>query len=203
MESFVPVTSPYCSICGIPFAGVGENHCCSGCMTKRPAFDIARAPFVYEGGVKELLHSFKYTPKPHLRKPLALLITNGLEKCSGEVTPDMIVPVPLHRKKIRQRGFNQAILLGEMISKDWKIRLERNVLQRIRWTEPQVNLSGDDRRKNVIGAFAIAPGISLTGNSILLIDDVFTTGSTLNECAKTLKNAGAEKVYAVTVARTV
>lgn len=183
--------------------GVGENHCCSRCLLDSPAFDTARAAFAFEGGVKELLHSFKYTPRPHLRKPLALLMCGALTGQIELIKPDLIIPVPLHGKKMRQRGFNQAILLGEILSRQWRLPLERAVLQRTRWTEPQVNLSKDDRRINVRGAFAVSNGSLLVDRKVLLLDDVFTTGSTLHECARAVKAVGASQVHAVTVARAV
>ena len=115
--------------------------------------------------------------------------------------PDLIMPVPLHRKKLSRRGFNQAVLLGEILSQRLKIPLDRRNLRRIRWTEPQVNLAAGDRRKNVKGAFAVQDSDLVTGRRVLLVDDVLTTGSTAEECARVLKASGAADVTVITVAR--
>jgi len=111
------------------------------------------------------------------------------------------VPVPLHLKRLRQRGFNQAILLGEIFAKKWGTPLSRNNLQRIRWTEPQVNLGAHERAVNVKGAFAVDSVKELSGKRILLVDDVYTTGSTVKECCRVLLKAGAAEVAVLTVAR--
>lgn len=195
------IRSPHCTICGIPFEGAGIDHRCGACCSAPPHFDSARAPYRYDGGIKELLHNFKYTPRPLLRKPLALLITNALTEHVRALAVDVIVPVPLHSKRLRQRGFNQAVLLGERLAAAWQIPMQRELLRRIRWTEPQVNLSAEERRVNVKGAFELHDRGDVAGRMVLLVDDVFTTGSTANECSRVLKAAGAREVHSVTVAR--
>jgi ComF family protein len=115
--------------------------------------------------------------------------------------PDLIVPVPLHRKRLRNRGFNQAVLLGDLFSSSWGIPMERHNLRRIRWTEPQINLSAIDRRENVKGAFSIHNEAAIRNRRVLIVDDVFTTGSTVEECARALKSSGALDVSVLTVAR--
>ena len=115
--------------------------------------------------------------------------------------PDLILPVPLHRKKLSSRGFNQAVLLGEILSQRLKIPLDRRNLRRIRWTEPQVNLAAHARRTNVKGAFALHAAARMSGCRVLLVDDVLTTGSTAEECGRVLKAAGVADVTVVTVAR--
>lgn len=202
-ETFTAIKSPYCTVCGIPFNCHGDNHICGVCTIEPPKFDSACAAYTYHGGIKELLHNYKYTPKPQLRKPLGLLLVDKLTEYVHQIHPDLILPVPLHKKRLRQRGFNQAILLGEILSKQWHLPLERNLLQRIRYTKPQVTLSAVERRTNVNGAFAVKNSVPLSGKKIVLLDDVFTTGSTLNECAKALKSAGAIEVHCITVARAI
>ena len=200
-ERLLPIGSPQCVVCGVPFLGVGNDHICGECSTSRHQYNAARAALVYEGACRELIHSFKYLNKTHLRRPLALLTIEHLSGFVRLQTPDLIIPVPLHRKRLRSRGFNQAVLLGELFSSHWKIPLERHNLRRIRWTEPQVNLSARDRRANVKGAFSIQNPDLVHGRRILLVDDVLTTGSTVEECAVVLKAAGAEDVTIITVAR--
>jgi ComF family protein len=116
---------------------------------------------------------------------------------------DLIIPVPLHVKRLRERGFNQAVLLGEILAKQWRLPLSRNNLCRIRWTEPQISLSAGERRDNVRGAFAVREATSVRNRRIILVDDVYTTGSTVAECARTLKKGGAEAVFVATVARAI
>jgi len=115
--------------------------------------------------------------------------------------PSNIVPVPLHTRRLRQRGFNQAVLLGEILSRQWGVPLQRNNLQRSRWTEPQVNLTASARAENVKGAFTLAAPAKIAGKRILLVDDVYTTGSTVKECSRVLMAAGAAAVAVITVAR--
>jgi len=198
-----PVSYPLCQVCGIPFAGIGADHPCGGCLKKPPSFDAARAGFVYDGHCRELIHAFKYQNKTLLRRPLALLAGECLTEFVASQHPDLVVPVPLHRKRLHSRGFNQAVLLGELLAHEWRLPLERRALQRIRWTEPQLSLSADERRENVTGAFAVANSVAVAGKRVLLVDDVLTTGSTVEECSRMLKRAGALNVVVATVARTV
>jgi ComF family protein len=148
-----------------------------------------------------MIHSFKYYNKTHLRRPLALLTIRHLADFMTSVTADLIMPVPLHRARLRSRGFNQAVLLGEIISRNNNIPMDRDNLKRTRWTEPQVNLSANERRTNVKDAFSVRDAARVQGSSILLLDDVLTTGSTVEECARVLKSAGAARVSVITVAR--
>lgn len=196
-----PIVAPMCVVCGIPFAGAGDDHLCGSCSASPPRFDAARSALAYEGASRDLIHSFKYRNKTHLRRPLALLTMEILSEFIQSRRPDLIMPVPLHRKKVSSRGFNQAVLLGEILSQRLMIPLDRRNLRRIRWTEPQVNLAVHDRRTNVKGAFSIHEADLVNGRRVLLVDDVLTTGSTVEECGKVLKAAGAADVTVITVAR--
>ncbi len=196
------VSSPLCPVCGIPFIGTGGDHGCGACLIHPPHFDTARAPFLYEGAIRDLIHSFKYNQQTHLRSPLALLTLEGVSGFLSDHEPHLIVPVPLHRSRLRQRGFNQAVLLGRVLSRRISLPMVPDVLVRTRPTEPQIELSAAERRLNVKGAFAVGRGDHVAGKRILLLDDVMTTGSTMDECAKELKKAGAATVIAATIART-
>lgn len=196
------VESPLCPACGIPFAGAGSDHRCGACLSHPPHFDAARAHFLYEGPLRELIHSFKYSRLTHLRRPLALLILEGMSDFLAAQELNVIVPVPLHRSRLRQRGFNQAVLLGKLLSRHLSLPMLPNTLRRMRPTEPQIELSATERRMNVKGAFAVGVPEHIAGKRVLLLDDVMTTGSTMDECAKELKAAGAAAVIAVTIART-
>jgi len=203
LEGMQAVGNPLCRLCGIPFPGAGTDHLCGACLKERPSFDMARAALLYEGQCRELVHAFKYRNKTHLRRPLALLSAAGLTEFVLSREPDVIVPVPLHVRRLRSRGFNQAVLLGELLARAWRLPLARRALRRVRWTEPQISLSADQRRENVKGAFAVADRTVVAGRKVLLVDDVLTTGSTAEECSRVLKRAGATEVTVITVARAV
>jgi len=200
-ERMPPIVAPLCIVCGIPFSGAGTDHVCGSCSTSLPRFDAARAAFAYEGASRDLIHAFKYRNKTHLRRPLALLTIGRLSEFIVSRRSDLIMPVPLHRKKLSSRGFNQAILLGEILAQRLQVPLDRRNLRRIRWTEPQVNLAAHERRANVKGAFAIHDPALVNGRRVLLVDDVLTTGSTADECGRILRASGAADVTVVTVAR--
>jgi len=202
-EQMPAVGHPLCPVCGIPFQGAGDDHPCGACLTAPPAFDAARAALVYEGPCRDLVHAFKYRNKTHLRRPLALLTMECLSGFVASRALDLIVPVPLHPRRLRSRGFNQAVLLGDLLAREWRLPLARRALRRIRWTEPQINLAAHERRENVKGAFAVADPSLVAEKRVLLVDDVLTTGSTAEECSRVLKRAGATEVTVVTVARAV
>lgn len=148
-----------------------------------------------------MIHAFKYDRRTHLARPLALLMLEQSADSLRQLQPDLIIPVPLHRSRLRERGFNQAVLLGKKLSCQLGVPLHIATLKRIRYTEPQIELSAAERQLNVKGAFSVIDPALVTGKRIVLLDDVMTTGSTLNECAKALKTAGADLVIATTVAR--
>lgn len=197
-----PLLSPKCSCCGHPFESpVGTDHLCGSCITDPPPFSAARAALLFEGSTRELIHQFKYSRRVILRSPLGLLSAVHLDAFAREFGAALILPVPLHIKRLRERGFNQAILLGEIYAQRWGVPLSRNNLRRIRWTEPQVNLGAKERAANVKGAFAIDNAQEISGKKIFLIDDVYTTGSTAKECCRLLLKTGAAEVAVLTVAR--
>jgi len=203
-EKIIPVSSPLCLICGLPFATEnGSDHTCGQCLTTRRPFTGARAAARFEGPLQELIHRFKYGKKVHLSRPLGLLTAAALGDVPPAFSADFIVPVPLHRTRLRERGFNQSQLIGRVLAKSWKIPLSVNNLRRIRWTTPQTGLSAAERERNIRGAFSVARPDRFIDKRLLLVDDVYTTGSTVTECAKTLCRYGAKEVYVVTVARSV
>ena len=201
-ELLPPISSPLCPACGIPFLGVGDDHRCGACLIHPPHFDTARSAFLYEAAIRDLIHSFKYHQQTHLRYPLALLMLAVVTDIMRDHRLNLIIPVPLHRSRLRQRGFNQAVLLGRVLSHHLLIPMQFDTLARTRRTEPQVELSASERRQNVKGAFSVHKPDKIVGRRILLIDDVMTTGSTMDECANELKKAGATTVIAATIART-
>ena len=151
----------------------------------------------------EAIHLLKYTKKTSLTKPLSELAKKTFFKIWDVGSIDMMISVPLHMKRLRQRGFNQAHLLTMSWARQEGIPLDGVTLCRSRWTEPQTNLSRTERRKNIKGAFSLRHPEKIKGQRILLVDDVFTTGATVNECARVLTRAGAESVDVLTLARAV
>jgi ComF family protein len=204
LEGSPPIVSPCCTVCGLPFLTEGGiDHSCGGCITEPPAFAAARAAVLFDGPVRDLIHRFKYDKRVQHSRPLAFLTARHLKEFAVASAADFLVPVPLHVKRVRQRGFNQAVLLGEILAGQWRLPLSRRNLRRIRWTEPQINLTAAERKGNVRGAFAVDDPAAVRDRRIILVDDVYTTGSTVAECARTLKKAGAEAVFVVTVARAI
>jgi ComF family protein len=132
-------------------------------------------------------------------------VLGWLGNCLKWEKPDLdyLIPVPLHPKRLRERGFNQALLLGKALEDIPPAKIKPGLLKRVRHTPPQVHLNPDERRQNVQGAFALKDPSGVRGKNILLVDDVFTTGATVNECARVLKKAGAGRVTVYTLARVV
>ncbi len=201
-ESAPKVTAPFCEICSRPYDGeIPSPFSCPNCISQSFGFACAVAPYRARGIVRELIHRFKYNGDFHLRHILARWAAQGLaDPRLQQSSFDAIVPVPLHPVRQRERGFNQAQAIGELLSKKSDIPLQ-NSLRRIRYTETQTHFDRPTRMRNLRTAFRAAGGRSLVGKKLLLIDDVFTTGATLDECSRVLLEAGAESVRALTIAR--
>jgi ComF family protein len=167
-------------------------------MKKEPPFRYARSYGIYEGGLEEAIKQLKYYGITRLSSPLSdLLFKYPLPDV------DVIIPVPLHGRRLKERGFNQSALIAKGISKRLKRPLLINCLIRTRYTTPQVNLTAKEREKNIKDAFSINDSGDIQGKDIMLIDDVFTTGATVRECSKVLQKAGAGNIYVITLARSV
>jgi ComF family protein len=151
----------------------------------------------------EAIHLLKYGKKTSLSRPLSVLVRETFFQFWDMGTIDLLVSVPLHVKRLRERGFNQAHLLIRIWAKQEGIPFDGLTLSRSRWTEPQTRLSRTERQKNIKGAFSLGPSDGIEGRKILLVDDVYTTGATVNECARVLMKAGAEFVDVLTLARAV
>jgi ComF family protein len=206
------ITPPFCEACGEPLLPdrvafqrvyVTTSECCARCAAAPPIVDRARAIGPYEGTLRALVHALKYDGRRGLAGPLASLLR---DRC-GDVLDgaQAVVPVPLHRTREWSRGFNQADAIAKALGLPvWR------VLTRARRTAPQTALAAGERRSNVAGAFAIRRGPfgrtarrMLRGSTAVLVDDVSTTGATLDECARVLKSAGVLEVRSLTVARAV
>ena len=195
------IRSPVCEKCGKPDC----TALCRECRKTNRYYSSARAAGIYDGVLRECIHKFKYRKEQYLARTLAGLMVDSLEEFRELLECALIVPVPLHRVRERERGFNQAHLLAERIKDALnglpKIDISSGNLRRVRGKTAQTDLSRSLRLSNVKGIFAVEDSSEFAGEEILLIDDVFTTGSTVNECSKVLIEAGAKKVHVLTAAR--
>jgi ComF family protein len=191
--------SPLCSRCGLPFVS-GADHLCGDCLAGRYAFDLARSLLHYRAPVSDMILSLKFTGNlSSLATLRALLERDGFLAAFTE--PDLVLPVPLHSGRLRERGFNQALVIARECLPQWRNKTAPGVLLRHRAALAQSLLSGKKRRGNLGNAFSLAQPGSVAGAKILLVDDVYTTGSTVNECSRVLRKAGAERIEVLTVAR--
>ncbi|MDY6854804.1 MAG: ComF family protein [Thermodesulfobacteriota bacterium] len=198
------ISSPLCVQCGIPFlTKAGRDHFCGACLTSKIYFNKARAVGYYEGVLQEEIHQFKFNKKTFLAKHLGALMANYELDSFDLDSYDFIIPVPLHFKRLRERGFNQALYLSRYVGKRYDIPVDFKNLKRTRWRGPQVNLGKAERERNVNGAFVLYNKNRFRGKDVLLIDDVFTSGATVNECAKVLKKAGVSSVDVFTLSRAI
>jgi ComF family protein len=203
LSDFRKISPPLCSICGRPFAGeTDEDHLCEDCLRKRPYFKAAGAPYVYDGSLMTAIHRFKYGEKSYLADSLGPLLSEFAKNWVNKPDGFLTVPVPLHKKRLRERGFNQSLLLAKHVAKELHTELDFLSLRRVRYTLPQTGLGKEERRKNVKGAFMIENPEIFKDRPILLVDDVATTGNTLNECSRVLKKAGCKDIFCLVLART-
>lgn len=214
LSAMRPIAGGVCSICGerlvSPYAFSGDHGepRCGLCRRLEPPFARASAYGSYDGGLRELIHLLKYEqvrPAANVLGRMLAEVIATLEPCFGH-NAVLVVPVPLHGGKLRQRGFNQSELIARAALKlrpsGNRTALSASVLERGRETKSQIGLTRHQRRENIRGAFVVAKPDELAGRDILLVDDVFTTGTTVSECARILRRAGAAKVWVATVART-
>lgn len=181
-----------CPRCARPMP---DNVLCGRCLRKPPHFDATRALFRYEFPLDKLVQSFKYAHRLALGRYFGRQLA-ALER----IEADLIIPLPLHPERLRERGFNQALELARPVSKAWQLPIDAAICSRTRNTAAQAHLPWRQRVKNVRGAFHC--GGDLSGKRILLVDDVMTTGASLDECARTLKLHGAAHISVLIVART-
>lgn len=198
------VEMPFCQVCGHPF----EHHIedvgiCAGCLSTPPPYTLARACFIYNEASRSMILRFKHSDETFLAHYFAmwlnrLIRTNGLQA-------DMVIPVPLHWKRLFTRKYNQAALIASCVANNLKIPFDPFILTRPSSTQSQGHLSRNQRKLNVKGAFNVPEHLrhKLLNKRVILIDDVLTTGATINECSKILKKAGVWEIYVLTVGRVV
>jgi len=196
------LSPPLCPRCGRGFASAADrDHLCSECLTEERFFTRARAVCIYEGLIVEAISRFKYGRVARLARPLGGFLADYQDPDFTFSGLDLVVPVPLHPKRLRERGFNQSLLLARRLGLRHSLPLDITALCRARPTQPQTQLSGSERQTNVRGAFEVRKPEAVAKKRVLLIDDVFTTGATVRECAKVLLHAGAQQVDVLTLAR--
>ena len=210
--TFLAIESPICSTCGMVFRSrLGEDHICGACFNDPKSYQKARSAGIYDNVMMDAIHCLKYYGKIQLAKPLSLFLFFIFCRYWHGKFPDLIIPVPLHNKKLRRRGFNPSFFLV----KEWAsiigasdngfpvMPIAEDILLRTRRTKSQTGLGRKERLKNIKNAFAVNDPSRIHRKKILLIDDVYTTGATANECSKVLMAAGASHVDVLTLARAV
>lgn len=223
VDAIQALDEPVCAVCGerllrpVAYDSTSEDAAelprCTECLRMEPPFQRALAYGSYEGGLRELIHLLKYERV----RPAAAVLGRMLGEAVTELVPEfsspgrteggefpVLVPVPLHESKERQRGFNQSELIARAMLKSLAgtpLTVNASALRRNRATESQTGLSRGQRRANLRGAFAVVRSNEVAGRDILIVDDVYTTGTTVAECARVLRRAGANRIWVATVAR--
>lgn len=199
------LTKPLCHMCGYPFPyDMDDAALCGECMRHPPLFDAHRSAVRYDDGSSQLIHMLKYYDQPTLLPLLANWLTRAA-KDFLEIPNIIIAPVPIHPWRLIKRRYNQAALLSQELATQSSLPIIIDGLRRTKHRAPQASLSRAQRLKNTKGVFIVSPQRhnQISGRPILLVDDVMTTGATLNACAKELRRAGASHIFAATIARTV
>jgi len=189
-SSLIRLEPPFCVKCGEPAPAI--EGLCGLCIKDEHAFDFARSALIFTRTLREIIHHLKYSDRVSLTKPLGDILKECMER--EPFTGNLIIPVPLHPSRERERGFNQAELLATRLGRPVATRL----LRRRKNTQSQTGLSRNQRKRNLAAAFETRGEVKGT---VIVVDDVYTTGSTMDEIARTLKRAGAERVEVLTVAR--
>lgn len=206
---FLPVASPICLRCGTMFPSrEGADHLCEACLREPRPYGMARCAGIYDAALMKALHRLKYNQQVTLARPLARLLWTVYRRYWHDCPVDLVVPVPLHAKRLRKRGFNQAALIVDQWRRQssraegWQMPpVAADMLARIRPTAPQTGLGREARFRNIKNAFVLTGTTSPADRHILLIDDVYTTGATVEACARVLLRGGARRVDVLTLAR--
>jgi ComF family protein len=207
LDSIDPIAGDRCQLCGERLFSGLTQRLCGECLSERPPFGKASAYGSYDAGLRELIHLLKYDRVRPAAEVLGRMLAEAVLDLAVEfgAEPPLVVPVPLHSSKLRDRGFNQSELIARAAIRHkpagLDLRLAPALLVRKRPTESQTGFTRQQRVQNLRGAFAAGDTNTISGRDILLVDDVFTTGTTVSECARVLRRAGAGNVWVATVAR--
>jgi ComF family protein len=195
----LPLNSQACQQCGIPLRYASTELICGECQQQPPAFDRTFAPLLYQPPVDYLIKGLKFSGRLAAARLLGEWLGDALQQRVGNL-PEYLIPVPLHPSRLRERGFNQSLELARPVARRLGIPLLPQGVRRIRHTQPQTQLAAEARRSNVQGAFAVSR--LLQARHVAILDDVITTGSTVNEIARVLRAAGVEEIEVWACART-
>ena len=199
---FLPHNSNCCLRCALPLAeDINNKVLCGRCLQKLPAFDYGYSLFRYEDDVIGLVHQLKFAEKISYARSIGEMLLTKIERevLPEQGRPDCLLPVPLHRSRLRQRGFNQSMEISRIIAKKLEIPIDYDAVVRQRITVSQTGLNAQQRRKNIKDAFCVV--VDNNYKHVLIIDDVVTTGSTVNELARILKKSKVERVGVLSIAR--
>jgi ComF family protein len=200
LAQFSPLDSPRCPRCALPYLPAsGSDHLCEACIRKEPPFERVDCLGLYDGGLREAIHRFKFQGAVHLDRAFGRLLAEQLANLRQSFDPELIIAVPLHRQRLRARTYNQSLLLARELGRCWRLPVPVRLLRRVRPALQQQGLTGEQRRRNLKGAFALHG--RLRGERVLLVDDVLTTGTTARECASTLLAGGASRVAVAVLGR--
>ena len=191
------IHQPMCMKCGKPIRRV-EQEFCHDCTIITHHFDRGQALWLHKPPVSNSIYQFKYHNQRAFGKYYARAMAKQFESIIREWNPDCIVPIPLHKKRKRKRGYNQAMIIAKKLGEIWEIPVNGKILRRIKSTNPQKKLGSRERKKNLKNAFSVAGNLEYV-KRVLLIDDIYTTGNTIDEAARKLKQDGVEKVYFLTI----
>lgn len=196
------INGPVCRCCGRPLAEEAGEGLCRQCAARPPAYDQARSLALHRGPLARVVREFKYRRR-YVRGAALAGFWARRAPVDWLAGVELLVPVPLHPRRLLWRGFNQALVLARPLARCLGLRVEPGLLRRRRHTRPQVGLDAAQRRANVEGAFSLGRSAAarVAGRRVLLVDDVFTTGATVEECARVLREAGAARVMVHTLAR--
>lgn len=193
------IAAPWCASCGVPFGvETPADALCTLCLAEPPPYSKARSALDYDEVCRKLVGKFKYSDQTNLLPTFA----PWLLRAARELLPvDVVIPVPLHRWRLLKRKYNQSALLAQAVGEELGLPVELLTLQRMRHTKPQVGMKREERLKNVRDAFVVTGNVK--GKTVLLVDDVLTTGATLEACSTALLEAGAAEVRVLTLARVI
>ena len=199
MAGVTPLGPAHCCLCAQPFANATSSHLCGSCLKRPPGFTRVHVAGRYHGSIKDAVHRLKHCNQLVLAKPLGLILGEVVADAAHACRFDTIVPVPLHRQRLRARGYNQAVEIARPLSRQLGLPIEAGLLQRSRRSPPQQGLAADQRRRNLRQAFILAGPVA--GARVLLVDDIMTTGETVRECCRILSQGGAEDIQVAVVGR--